>query len=62
VPLVALATAHAAKFPDAVEKATGIRPALPPRLADLYQREERYDVLPHDERAVKDYVARVAGA
>ncbi len=61
VPMVALATAHAAKFPDAVERATGIRPALPPRLADLFKREERFDVLPHDERAVKDYVAQVAG-
>ncbi len=61
VPMVALATAHAAKFPDAVERATGIRPALPPRLADLFEREERYDVLPNDEKAVKDYVAKVAG-
>ena len=61
VPLVALATAHAAKFPDAVEKATGIRPGLPARLADLYQREERCDVLPLDEGVIKDYVAKVAG-
>ena len=61
MPMVALATAHAAKFPDAVERATGIRPALPPRLFDLFEREERYDVLPNDEKAVKDYVAKVAG-
>ncbi|NAZ35601.1 threonine synthase [Rubellimicrobium sp. CFH 75288] len=40
-PLVTLATAHPAKFPDAVEAATGLRPALPPRLADLYDRPER---------------------
>ncbi|MBB3066707.1 threonine synthase [Limibacillus halophilus] len=39
-PLVALATAHPAKFPDAVEKATGLRPALPTRLADLLDRPE----------------------
>jgi threonine synthase len=51
-PLVTLATAHPAKFPDAVEKATGERPALPPRLADLLEREERYDVLPNDLGAV----------
>ncbi len=42
VPIVALATAHPAKFPAAVEAATGIRPPLPPRLADLYEREERF--------------------
>jgi len=41
-PLVAAATAHPAKFPDAVEAATGIRPALPDRLSDLYERPERY--------------------
>ncbi|MDR3438407.1 threonine synthase [Telmatospirillum sp.] len=60
-PMVALATAHAAKFPDAVEAATGVRPALPERLADLYDRPERYDVLPNDLEAVKDYVRQVAG-
>jgi threonine synthase len=38
VPMVALACAHPAKFPDAVERATGVRPALPARLADLHQR------------------------
>ena len=41
VPMVAAATAHPAKFPDAVERATGIRPALPERLADLFDRPER---------------------
>ena len=53
VPLVCLATAHPAKFPDAVEKATGQRPALPPRLADLLQRPEKFEVLPNDLAAVK---------
>ncbi len=52
-PVVALATAHAAKFPDAVEAATGIRPALPPHLADLLERRERFTVLPNDEGAVE---------
>jgi threonine synthase len=55
-PVVCLATAHPAKFPDAVERATGRRPALPARLADLFDREERYDVLPADVDAVRDYV------
>ncbi len=60
VPVIALATAHAAKFPDAVEKATGVRPGLPPRLSDLFEREERYDVLPNDISVVKDYVRKVS--
>jgi threonine synthase len=55
-PLVALATAHPAKFPDAVERATGVRPALPARLADLYAREEHYAVLPNDLGAVRAHV------
>jgi threonine synthase len=56
VPMVCLATAHPAKFPDAVEQATGVRPALPARLADLLDREERYDVLPADLAEVQRYV------
>ncbi|MEM6650311.1 MAG: threonine synthase [Pseudomonadota bacterium] len=47
-PLVTLSTAHAAKFPDAVEEATGIRPALPPRVRDLYARDEVMTSLPND--------------
>ncbi len=56
VPMVALATAHPAKFPDAVARATGARPALPRRLADLFERPERYDVLPNDLAAVQAFV------
>jgi len=56
VPMVSLATAHPAKFPDAVEAATGIRPALPARLADLYQREERFTVLPNDLTEVSNFI------
>jgi len=48
VPMVTLGTAHAAKFPDAVEEACGIRPALPPRMADLFERPERLTVVPND--------------
>ena len=62
-PMVALATAHPAKFPDAVERATGQRPPLPARLADLHAREERLTVLPNDLRAVEEFMkARVAVA
>ncbi len=56
VPMVALGTAHPAKFPEAVERATGVRPALPARLADLSERPERYDVLPNDLAAVQALV------
>jgi threonine synthase len=56
VPVVALATAHPAKFPDAVEQATGVRPALPAYLANLLSRRERYDVLPPDLGKIQDYV------
>jgi threonine synthase len=59
VPVICLATAHPAKFPDAVEAATGERPVLPPRLADLLERPERYDVVAND---VADVEAKVAGA
>ncbi|MEO6153306.1 MAG: threonine synthase [Croceibacterium sp.] len=57
VPVVTLATAHPAKFPDAVERATGQRPALPSRVGDLFDREERYVELPGDYAAVAAYIA-----
>ena len=56
VAVVALGTAHPAKFPDAVEKATGQRPALPPALADLYRRGERFTVLANDLAAVEAHI------
>ena len=62
--MVALATAHPAKFPDAVERATGVRPPLPPQLADLFERPERLDALPNDLAAIEDYIRqrRLKGA
>jgi threonine synthase len=59
-PLVALATAHPAKFPEAVERATGISPALPPALADLHERPERSERVAADADAVRRLVERVA--
>jgi threonine synthase len=53
VPMVVAATAHPAKFPDAVAAATGIRPPLPQRLADLYERQERFTRAPNDLAAVE---------
>ncbi|WP_299688208.1 threonine synthase [uncultured Tateyamaria sp.] len=55
-PMVTLATAHPAKFPDAVEAATGIRPPLPSRMADLYDRPERLTRVPNDLPALKAHI------
>lgn len=55
-PVVFLATAHAAKFPETVERATGVRPPLPAKCADLFERSEKFDSLPADAEAVKAYI------
>jgi threonine synthase len=55
-----MATAHPAKFPDAVKKATGIHPDLPEHLADLLERRERTNNLPNDLAAVQAFVRSVA--
>lgn len=57
VPMLTLATAHPAKFPDAVERATGVRPELPEHLADLFSKPERTNDLPNDLAAVEAFVA-----
>jgi threonine synthase len=57
VPIVTLATAHPAKFRDAVERATGQRPHLPARIDGLFEREEQYSTLPATLDAIKGYVA-----
>ncbi len=56
VPMIALATAHPAKFPDAVEAAIGSRPALPERLTDLFERDEHLVTLPNDIGAVRAHI------
>lgn len=61
-PVVALGTAHPAKFPEAVERATGVRPALPAHLADLFAREERTALLPNDAGAVAAFLRETVGA
>jgi threonine synthase len=53
MPIVVAATAHPAKFPDAMEKAVGFRPPLPPALTDLYERPERFSVAPNDLPALE---------
>jgi threonine synthase len=57
-PMVVLGTAHPAKFPAAVEEASGIVPALPAFLSGLMEAEERFTVLPSDQKMVEDYVSR----
>jgi len=61
-PVVALATAHPAKFPDAVERATGERPALPPHMQDILDAEEHFDLLPNEAAAVACFVRAHARA
>lgn len=56
VPVVTLATAHPAKFREAVERATGLRPIMPARIGDIFDREERLTSLPGDYAAVRDFV------
>lgn len=55
-PIVSLACAHAAKFPDAVEKAIGVRPPLPAKMADLFSREEIVTALPNDLPTIQSFV------
>lgn len=57
MPIVSLATAHPAKFPDAVEKAVGFRPKLPERLAAMMTARERVQDLPNDVKAVQAFIA-----
>ena len=63
IPMVVLGTAHAAKFPDAIEAAIGLRPPLPAYMADLLGKQERFTVLPNDQAAVERFIReRVDGA
>jgi len=64
VPMVALGTAHPAKFGDAVFAASGVRPPLPAHMEGLMERKEHFTVLPNDQAAIEQFVrqrARAAG-
>ena len=61
-PMVALATAHPAKFPDAVERAIGTKPAMPARLKEIFTLPERTPSLPNNLAAVEDFVRQRARA
>jgi threonine synthase len=60
IPLIAFATAHPAKFPDAVRAATGVTPALPARLAELERLPERFTLLPNDLATVRRRIEQLA--
>jgi threonine synthase len=59
-PMVTLATAHPAKFRDAVERAIGVRPPQPESVGHLFAREERYSVLPADLATIEGWIAQRA--
>jgi len=56
VPMIVLGTAHPAKFPDAVKGATGVHPALPEHLADLFARKERFSVVANDQAKIETFI------
>ncbi len=56
IPMVTLSTAHPVKFPDAVVKAGCEHPQLPPHMEDLFDREERYEVLENDIARVRRFI------
>jgi threonine synthase len=62
MPMVVLGTAHAAKFPDAIEAACGVRPPLPEWLTDLHERHERVTTLPVDQAAVEHHILSTSRA
>jgi threonine synthase len=62
MPMIVLGTAHPAKFPEAVEAACGVRPALPDWLSDLPERPERATVLPVDQGAVEKFILAASRA
>jgi len=62
LPMIVLSTAHAAKFPDAVETACGIRPALPDWLSDLDGRQENVTMLPPDQAEIERFVIAASRA
>jgi threonine synthase len=59
VPIISLATAHPAKFPEAISRAIGRAEPLPPFLAELLDRPEHYDVLPNREALVADHLRQL---
>ncbi|MFO1114915.1 MAG: threonine synthase [Beijerinckiaceae bacterium] len=61
-PMIVAGTAHPAKFPDAIKAATGVHPPLPPHLADIMERRERFEVVKNDIGAVETFIRARARA
>ena len=59
--MITLATAHPAKFPAAVEEATGVHPPLPSHMADLYERSERVTRVENDLGAIQALIRERTG-
>jgi threonine synthase len=55
-PVIVLATAHPAKFPDAVKEASGQNPQLPPHMQDLFSKPERFEVMENDAAGIKAFI------
>ena len=62
IPMITLATAHPAKFPVAVESASSVFPSLPPRLADIHDREEKCELLANDPQIIQEFIRRQTSA
>jgi threonine synthase len=62
IPMIVLSTAHPAKFPEAIERACGLRPPLPDWLADLDARPEHFTTLPVDQTAVESHILSLSRA
>ena len=62
LPMIVLGTAHPAKFPDAVEAACGVRPALPDWLSDLPERPERATPMAVDQAAIEQFILAASRA
>ena len=60
-PMITLATAHPAKFPAAVEEASGVHPPLPRAMSDLYERSERMSRVDNDLGAIEEIIKERTG-
>ena len=58
IPMIVLATAAPAKFPDAVMGACGVKPELPDRMRDLFERTEMFQKVPNDISSIKEAITK----
>ena len=60
--MIVAATAHPAKFSDAIQQATGAAPDMPPRLAAVFEKEEKFELMENDLAAVQAHVRKMVEA